>query len=327
MRQLALAAAVGAIVCLGASAANGAYPGQAGEIAFVRGQFSPDGTLEHADIYVMRSDGTQVQDLTAADAGDELVPAWSPNGKRIAFVRSLGYAFTPNYSVWVMNADGSGQHRLTGNLATGMTECRISNCGVTLSPSWSPDGRRIVYARWTGTAMQLWVMRADGTRKRQLRRSAWNEVDPSWSPDGRRITFFRSRQVNGSGWVWVASSRGRLQRALAWIEGPAGDTDPLLSQTAWSASGRWVAYAKQITKVAGGVTQVLADGRSERRVAPGFEPAWSPHGTTIAYASVGDSDLQFRISTVQSNGSGQRELTHSSWPADDEYPDWQPVRG
>src|SRR6266508_2743394 len=102
----------------------------AGKIAFVPSRAG------NPEIYTINTDGTDLTRLTNDPAIDD-EPAWSPDGRRIAFVR--------NFELYVMNADGSNVRRtFSGNL--------------TQNPSWSPDGTKIVYSALSNGSANLWVV-------------------------------------------------------------------------------------------------------------------------------------------------------------------------
>ena len=119
-------------------------------------------SVRSGGIHVMNADGRAQQRLARGST-----PAWSPDGRQIAFLRSG--------AIYVMNADGTRQRRLARGSA----------------PAWSPDGRRIVFVREQGGDAEIYVMNADGSGQRNLTRNAADEDDPAWSPDGRRIAFAR----------------------------------------------------------------------------------------------------------------------------------------
>jgi Tol biopolymer transport system component len=93
-------------------------------------------------------------------------PAWSPTDDRIAFVSGE----PGNDEIYVIGADGSGLRRLTSN-----------QWEWDKHPSWSPDGRQIVFYsnRETGRR-QIWIMDADGSRPRNLSNNAHEEWNPVW---------------------------------------------------------------------------------------------------------------------------------------------------
>jgi Tol biopolymer transport system component len=77
--------------------------------------------------------------------------------------------------IFLMNADGSGDHNLSGSSSTDGW------------PSWSPDGKRIVFSRHEEKGFQIFVMNRDGSGVRQLTDAAGEFTNPRWSPDGKKI--------------------------------------------------------------------------------------------------------------------------------------------
>ena len=136
----------------------------------------------------MNADGSGKRNLTRDRASDDY-PTWSPDGRRIAFLRGrhASYGARPRrdpldgYDLYVVNADGSGLRRLT-----------LPTRGSTVSCSgqvvWSPDGRTIYFGRY--------LVRTDGSGARRLPYIPSTAV---WSPDGRRIAFTRMRVRTGPG--------------------------------------------------------------------------------------------------------------------------------
>ena len=106
-------------------------------------------------------------------------PAWSPDGRTIAFV---GMDDDGNTDVYVVGADGLGQQRLT------------RHPGVDGNPAWSPDGRKIAFTRRVGDVLtgktHIYVMNADGSGQRRLTRGHVH-FSVAWSPDGQKMLFER----------------------------------------------------------------------------------------------------------------------------------------
>jgi TolB protein len=110
-----------------------------------------------AEIYALDADGKGTPRALTHNNNEERAPAWSPDGKRILFCCRRGSK--PDFDLCVMNADGSGEVKLTDNPLGDLT------------PSWSPDGRRIVFHRPKGRGQglwDLWEINPDGTGETRL---------------------------------------------------------------------------------------------------------------------------------------------------------------
>jgi Tol biopolymer transport system component len=156
-------------------------PAYAGTIAF--GKVDP--ALQHADIYLIQTNGADLKQLTG-HGGDTEAPAWSPDGSKIAY-HFAPYNYTKvvlPYQIWVMNADGSGQTQLTRDPIGGAW------------PSWSRDGKQIVFNDWYDAPLgkygpaQIYIINADGSDMRRVTNGPDYDFTPIFAPDGK-ILFLR----------------------------------------------------------------------------------------------------------------------------------------
>jgi hypothetical protein len=130
--------------------------------SFAYAQKDADGVLQ---IYVYSREYGAARQVTF-NAGMSYDPAWSPRGDKVAFVSTE----SGNDEVYVVGADGKGQTQLTFN-----------EWEWDKHPSWSPDGIRIVFWSNQGSGRkQLWIMNADGSGRRLLLNSPYNDWDPVW---------------------------------------------------------------------------------------------------------------------------------------------------
>ena len=160
----------------------------------------------NAEIYVMDADGDNQQNLTNSPDGD-LWPSWSPDSTRIVFSsyrdgHFIGEAEITTTEIYVMDADGGNQQRLTENRKNDEL------------PSWSPDGTRIVFSSdrkgdWVN--YEIYVMDADGGNLQRLTENRDDDGGPSWSPDGKRIVFSSYRDGNSEIYVMDADGGDRQQ--------------------------------------------------------------------------------------------------------------------
>jgi TolB protein len=306
-RRVALTAALAMLLV--PSAAQAAFPGANGRIAFV-GDRDTAGT-GNTDIYTMNPDGSDVRRLTT-DSNPDDNPAWSPDGTKIAFD---GYRDGSN-AVIIMNADGTDETSITGP----------GYFYPTGNPAWAPDGSRIVFqvVRAYEDA-ELYIAQADGNGLTRLTDNDTTDSEPAWSPDGTQVAFTRVMQpCTGAVCnfeIFVMNADGTNERRLTFHSDQDGDPN-------WSPDGRRIVWSRY-GMVTTGTTETLvmnADGTDQRSFVPaamGGEPAWSPDGRQIAWTGFGAPENGWDIDVMSADGSGQHSVSNS--PAFEARPDWQPI--
>jgi Tol biopolymer transport system component len=296
----AFAAAIGPVPHAAAT-----YPGVPGRIVF-EAAFS--GT---AQLYSIRGrDGLRLRQLTHFRHSIEIeLPAISPNGQLIAF--DGGRIGAEN--IYLMNADGTDRRRIT------------DDPGSEHSPSFSPDGARIVFGNDIGIA----TMALDGSDRQQL--TAAPDFKPQYTPDGSRILF--------------ESQRGGLISAI-WSMNPDGSEPQRLTPGRLRAGGldispdgqRVVFFSNENFPLPNSLYVMGIDGSDITRLtnppngSHDLWPAYSPDGDEIVFSSdraYPSSHCCFEVWKMRADGSRLIPLTSNLTPDGCEngncvYPVWMP---
>ncbi|MFN8372801.1 MAG: hypothetical protein U0694_07985 [Anaerolineae bacterium] len=141
--------------------------------------------------------------------GIRALPAWSPDGRRIAYV--LYASMYASVYVAEVNADGSVVHGT-------ITEMNNSSRSYNTYPRWSPDSQRIAYVSDVFGAPEIYAMNYDGTHNVNLSQNgAASDTFPAWSPDGTRIAFISNR--DGVSQIYVMNADGSNQRRVSAVSG------------------------------------------------------------------------------------------------------------
>jgi TolB protein len=193
--------------------------------------------------------------------------------------------------------------------------------------SWSPDGRRIAFARRirSGTSTQTDIYVADLRRGslRRLTSSPADDDDPLWSPRGDWIAFTREREFRRgkARALYAISVRAgrseRLTREFFWLEGELVG----FLEAAWSPDGRQLVLAAERATMPG--LYVVGNGQVARlsRSPSDHDPEWSPDGRTIVFSGKHPSrPVGLHISLINPDGTGRRVI--SANPGSE--PTWSP---
>lgn len=292
-RLLALAASTAALALV-AGCGGGGKPRP--DLVFVS---SRDGVYA---LYAMNADGSRQTRFSSAELPSsatpkqlffETDPAWSPDGRRVAFASNRSGQF----QIYVAAADGSGARPVT-SLAGGATE-----------PAWSPDGRWIVFVRFQPGG--LYLVPAAGGAPRRLGIYDASESSPTWSRTGW-IAYARRAPATTTSEIWIERPDGSGRRQVTRLN--AGAASP-----SWSPNGRRIAFVDD-KRGQYEVYVVDRDGANLRRLtsttSDDVQPAWSPDAKLIAFSrdgAVATVDLGGRVSTLTSSKNN------------DSNPAWNPI--
>jgi Tol biopolymer transport system component len=264
--------------------------------------------------------GTAAGVVAVASSGNAERPAGGiPAADRAALRGRVAYSIRGG-DIWVMNANGSGRRRLTR-----------SGRGVDFDPSWSPDGRAIVFRTSRGHYLRdpngsgaegIFLVNVRTRRQREIQPRRGG-LFPAWSPDGALIAFSGLQGGRRGDTIHVMTPRGTRIRDL----GGGGAQECAV----WSPDGRRIAYCGHSGDGNWAVWVMNRDGSHRRQlthpvlVQPAgsggdYPGAWSPDGKRIVYS--GGLGTGRELYVMNSDGSGVERVTH--WPGGDGACAWLP---
>lgn len=239
----------------------------------------------------IESDGTI--NLTRNIAEDNM-PAWSPDGKKIAFISNRDGAG----EVYVMDASGANVIRLTHTPA------------IEYTAAWSPDGSKLIFDSERDGNRELYVMNADGSNQSRLTFNPSSDAGlVSFSPDGRQFVFARSpsneRSANYNYDIFIMNADG-------------GGEKQLTRDTKFDAEPRWSPDGKTIQFISDRdgdfeIYTINSDGTGEANLSQNSSAdyfiAWTPDGKQLI--CMGDAEKREfnQIYVLNPDGTGRRQIT------------------
>ncbi len=285
-------------------------------IAFSGRESTPGGWRDN-NIYIIEPDGKNRRGLMADGVLDAAQPAWSPDGRTLAF--------RLNGLVRITRPDGS-----TRPLVDKPTTQYSSG-----NPTWSADGSRIAFefleaAPWvTNPRAGIAVADTDGAHYTELiavpcKNSCSPPADPTWSPDGKKIAF--TANLDSKEGIFLMNPDGTDVTYLGYGWSPA-----------WSPDGSRIALAVDFSIgdcfIDAEIHVMNADGSDRRAIthASGdFDPAWSPDGERIVFASnrnnpdpCGKTFYNADLYVMNADGSNVTRLTETA-NLSERWPAWRP---
>lgn len=282
--------------------AASATPRPSEEIAFFK--FS-DST--HFGIQLIRADGS-----ASAALVNGWSPAWSPDGRQLAFISEAGGG-----SLYITGRDGSSAVAVKGLVPNGIE-------------AWSPDSQSLLFSARNSCAANdasLYLVGRDGATPKRLTETP--AFTGAWSPDGKKIAFAtltnEGTKLTGEIWTMNADGSGKVRI----VSGGTGKNNVAASPS-WSPDGRLIAFSTTFRPGIGAgddpngeIWTVAPDGSGLRKVASGWRFAWSPDGKRLAFeAGPAFPPAERGIYIAAPDGTGLTRLTKGG---DTDYaPSWSP---
>jgi len=213
-----------------------------------------------AGIFLINADGTGMTPLPNVYGGD-FDPAWSPDGRYIAF-SSLRNVGRPR--IYLLDLQDGSVKRLSETYS------------FDWQPAWSPDGNKIAFVTTQKGPVQIWIMDLDGTNQEIYSRSASAiNTHPIWSLDGEVILFNQSLVPGGMPYLVAASYNDGQYNEIPYDLGPIP-----VREARYSPDGLWLVYESWPSGSNHDIYIMSASGAGRLRLTTwerfDFDPAWRP---------------------------------------------------
>jgi len=277
------------------------------KITGVRGAFwtriayiTAKGTGNNVAYALMVADSDGFNPQTVVNSRQPLLsPAWSPDGRRIAYVSFE----RGNSSIYIQE------------IATGSREVVSANKGINGAPSFSPDGSRLALALSNGINPDVYVMDLGSRRLTQITKHFAIDTEPTWTPDGQSLVFTSDR--SGKAQLYTAPLSGADATRITF----AGESN---AKATISYDGKKIAMAQGNGNVYRIAVLDRATGEA-RPISPGSldeSPSFAPNASMILYAaSEGSRGVLYAVSA---DGRVRQRLVLAD--GDVREPSWSPYR-
>ena len=252
------------------------------------------------EIYLVDFDGSNPVRVTR-DESIDLSPAWSPDGRRLAYV---GYKEN-GPKIYVVDLMNGAQRLLSGYK------------GLNISPAWRPGTDQLAATLSKDGSPDIYLLSSSGKVVQQLVKGWGINVSPTWSPDGKQLAYVSNETGNPQIYVLDLSS-GQKRRIT---HSGKYNTSPC-----WSPKGDWIAYSG-IADGKHNIFVIRPDGSGLRQLTfsegNNESPTWSPDGRMLAFSSTREGRSSIWVLLL--NGTGMRRLTRLG--GEQQLPEWSPRLG
>ena len=264
--------------------------------------FASDRADANFELYRVSAEGGTAVRLTTDLAHNDLAPALSPDGTRIAWEREVASpSGLTEVELWVMDADGEGAAAV------------VDNGSENRSPSWTPDGRALVYASFATGNWEIFRVDLETGASANLTESPYADQAPRVAPDGETIVFHTNRDVQFE--VYAMDADGGNPRNLS--NSDADDRYP-----APTPDGSRIVWSRFLDSF--DLWTMRADGGEQRPLTSTeyqeLNPSVSPDGRAVVYQTNRLPPQGLEIVPIE--GGSPRAVVSGAESGSDLHPFW-----